>query len=75
MLKDTVDGEGVIGLYPIIKKGMQMFTYQSCSYSGSALGGTMEGWFEFEDLNTHEKFNCMIDPFPLTVLERVRIPQ
>ncbi|GLC42449.1 hypothetical protein PLESTF_000813600 [Pleodorina starrii] len=43
---DTVHGEGVIGMYPILEPGQPEFVYCSCTHQ-VATRGSMEGEFEF----------------------------
>jgi uncharacterized protein affecting Mg2+/Co2+ transport len=51
----TVEGEGVIGFYPKIVKGMEEpFVYESCCPT-SILGTKMSGWFEFKFLEGPKK--------------------
>lgn len=60
---ETVDGPGVIGMYPVAEPG-SYFEYASCT-TMSTTTGTMEGHFVFEVNDTGETFNAIIDPFPL----------
>ena len=59
-----VQGDGVIGYYPHIKKGCNDFLYESCCGINS-VKGSMEGHFIFEDLETKERFPVEIKPFDL----------
>ncbi len=43
---DTVEGEGVVGQYPVLRPGAPEFEYRSCSQQVDG-GGWMEGEFEF----------------------------
>jgi len=52
---ETVEGEGVIGYYPRIVKGMaEPFVYESCCPTPT-LGTEMSGWFEFRFLEGPKK--------------------
>ena len=66
----TVEGEGVIGHYPRIVKGMaEPFVYESCCPT-SKLGTKMSGWFEFRFLEgpkKNQRFKAKIDPFELNL--------
>ena len=46
---EIVDGEGVIGEYPIISKSSGVFVYESVC-PRKAFGGSMEGFFKFKFL-------------------------
>ena len=50
----NIEGEGVIGFFPVVEAGTPTFVYESCSPS-PALGGTMSGWFEFKYLEGPNK--------------------
>lgn len=67
---ETVEGEGVIGYYPMISKGMQTpFVYESCCPT-NIRGTIMSGWFEFkyvEGPKKNQRFKAMIDPFVLDI--------
>lgn len=66
---ENVDGPGVIGFYPTVKKNMREFVYESCSPTFN-LGTSMSGYFKFvylEGDKKGEEFNAMIDPFYLEV--------
>lgn len=43
---DTVEGEGVVGQYPLLRPGAPEIEYRSCSQQVNG-GGWMEGEFEF----------------------------
>jgi len=45
-VQDEVEGEGVVGEFPILRPGQPPFVYQSCTNS-SAEGSSMEGHLEF----------------------------
>ncbi|TNV80461.1 hypothetical protein FGO68_gene1988 [Halteria grandinella] len=64
----VIEGEGVVGYYPTIEKGMnQPFIYESCSPT-QHLGSKMSGWFEFRYLEgpkKNQRFKAMIKPFTL----------
>jgi uncharacterized protein affecting Mg2+/Co2+ transport len=65
---ETVEGEGVIGYYPKITRGMQApFVYESCCPT-NVRGTIMSGWFEFKYLEgpkKNQRFKAIIDPFVL----------
>ncbi|EFJ45155.1 hypothetical protein VOLCADRAFT_94568 [Volvox carteri f. nagariensis] len=44
--EETVDGEGVIGLFPVLEPGKPEFVYCSCT-NQSTTHGSMEGRFQF----------------------------
>lgn len=50
---EAVDGEGVIGRYPILLPGARPYTYQSC-ITAEQFGGEMGGWFDFVPEGTRE---------------------
>ena len=50
---EAVDGEGVIGGYPILLPGARPYTYQSC-ITAEQFGGEMGGWFDFVPEGTRE---------------------
>lgn len=43
---DEVEGEGVVGEFPVLRAGGEPFTYQSCTTTSDE-GGSMDGHFEF----------------------------
>jgi uncharacterized protein affecting Mg2+/Co2+ transport len=59
------EGDGVIGLYPIVKAGASPFNYQSCSRQ-KAPGGAMGGWFVMQ-YQTGETFNLIVPRFEFTL--------
>lgn len=68
---EEVEGPGVVGLYPVIGPG-DTFSYSSrCPFNTP--NGTMEGYFVFEDLVTHEQWQCAVPrtyfQFPQTVTD------
>jgi uncharacterized protein affecting Mg2+/Co2+ transport len=71
-----VEGEGVVGYYPTIERGMEApFIYESCCPT-PALGTEMSGWFEFQYLegpNKNKRFKAMIDPFILDIEEGTQL--
>ncbi|CDW81296.1 UNKNOWN [Stylonychia lemnae] len=74
---EVVDGAGVIGLFPHIRKNGQIFSYQSATYQ-TELGGRMQGWFEFKYLKGEKKgetFKATIEPFELSLDEGTKLIQ
>lgn len=63
--EDKVSGEGVIGLYPNVKRGFY-FEYCSCTNQKTKTG-TMGGSFEFKNNWTGEKFHVTVGTFILDV--------
>jgi ApaG protein len=61
--KHTVEGEGVIGLQPIIKPG-EVFTYSSWCPLDSTMG-RMNGHYQMLNLSTEETFQIDIPQFEL----------
>lgn len=65
-----MDGDGVVGFYPILSSDMQEpFVYESCC-PVRELGSSISGWFEFrytEGPQTGETFKANIDPFILNL--------
>jgi len=55
---DTVDGEGVIGLYPVMEPGAN-FEYQSCCPMPTA-NGFMEGSFTMRLLEDNSEFDIVV---------------
>ena len=72
----TVEGEGVVGYYPIIDLDMETpFIYESCCPT-PVLGTVMSGWFEFKFLEgskKNQRFRANIDPFTLDIEEGTRL--
>jgi len=62
VLVDTVQGPGVIGLYPKVFPKCPNFAYESCT-SHSKPVGTMEGGFFFTEKDTGNEIFAEIDPF------------
>ena len=65
----------MIGLYPVVKKGMKQFVYESCCPT-SHLGTTMSGYFLFRYLEGDKKdqeFKAFIEPFVLDIEEGVQL--
>jgi uncharacterized protein affecting Mg2+/Co2+ transport len=60
-----VDGPGVIGLFPMVYYGMEIFKYVSRTSFASAEGGNMQGYFRFKILERfpEEFIDARIDPF------------
>jgi ApaG protein len=61
--KHTVEGEGVIGLQPIIKPG-EVFTYSSWCPLDSSMG-RMKGHYNMVNLESNEMFQIEIPQFEL----------
>ena len=63
---EEVNGPGVIGLHPHIRKGCADFQYESCTV---LVGKTakMSGHFMFEDSQTKENFPVTINPFTISM--------
>jgi uncharacterized protein affecting Mg2+/Co2+ transport len=61
----VVDGPGVIGLFPMVYYGMEIFKYVSRTSFASAEGGNMQGYFRFKILERfpEEFIDARIDPF------------
>jgi ApaG protein len=56
-----VDGEGVVGLQPILKKG-EIFSYVSgCNLKTEM--GKMQGYYTMQNLNNHNMFRVKIPAF------------
>jgi len=64
---ERIDGEGVIGLFPVIYKGRPDFQYCSCTRQSNPNGGQMSGSFDFRVGDTNEEISCTIGPFALDV--------
>lgn len=58
-----VEGDGVIGVQPIIKPG-QSYDYSSFSPISTAIG-KMNGYFSMVNLETKEMFKAIVPNFPL----------
>lgn len=63
--KDQVDGEGVVGLQPILKPGTS-FTYQSGCLLASTYGA-MQGHYTFINFSTTQRFQVAVPLFKLCV--------
>ena len=61
-----VQGEGVIGLFPVLTAGGPEFFYQSMTYHQGRLEGSMRGSFGFQPDNG-TPFQAVCNPFPLRV--------
>ncbi len=60
-----VDGEGVVGVQPVIKPN-EFFTYTSgCNLKTEI--GKMYGYYVMQNLNTHQQFKVRIPAFDLIV--------
>jgi len=64
---ERIDGEGVIGQYPVMYKGCPEFQYCSCTRQASPHDGQMSGSFDFRVGDTEEEISCAIAPFLLDV--------
>lgn len=60
---DVVEGEGVVGRYPLLRPGAPEIEYQSCSQQVGSEGGYMEGEFEFVPGTLNEPLG---EPFYVT---------
>ncbi len=60
-----VEGQGVIGLQPILEPG-QTFSYESSCHFASDFG-QMQGYYFFQDIHTHENFLTEIPLFEMYV--------
>jgi len=63
---EVVEGAGVIGLFPKIYPGAEVFTYESCTHESNWQGGEMKGYFSFE-LEDESTFTAMIEPFKFDI--------
>ncbi|MEY2691651.1 MAG: hypothetical protein RIT03_41 [Bacteroidota bacterium] len=63
--KDEVDGEGVVGLKPVLKPGTS-FTYQSGCLLASTYGA-MQGHYTFINFSTTQRFQVAVPLFKLCV--------
>ena len=61
----NVDGEGVVGVQPILKNS-EHFTYVSGCNLRTEIG-KMQGYYTMENLNTKQKFKVRIPAFDLIV--------
>jgi len=64
---ETVQGPGVIGLYPKVFVNQSLFEYESCSQQNQSHGGKMWGSFTFERGQGEEKetFEMGLEPYLL----------
>ena len=66
---EIVEGEAVIGAYPILEVGEESFQYESCT--GITSGGSMSGSFFFFpgtlSKPTGPRFEVFVPSFPLIV--------
>ncbi|TNV72227.1 hypothetical protein FGO68_gene17200 [Halteria grandinella] len=70
----VVEGEGVIGQYPIILAPSESpaFLYESCSTMSSLVDSQISGWLEFKYLEGEKKdqvFQARVEPFKLALQE------
>jgi ApaG protein len=59
----SIQGEGVVGETPVLKKG-DTYSYTSCCPLSSSIG-YMDGFFQFVDLQTENQFTVKIPHFDL----------
>jgi len=59
-VKEEVQGEGVIGMYPIMKAG-SYFDYESCC--NVIEKGSMKGEFQMISSTTKQRFNIIVPEF------------
>lgn len=73
-IKHDVDGEAVIGKYPLLLPGEKEFVYQSCTTQQSTLG-SIEGYFTFVTGRLAEPkgdpFEVQVARFPLEIPEYI----
>lgn len=62
--KDVVDGEGVVGLKPVIKPG-EKHTYTSGCLLASPIGA-MKGYYEMVNFTSTKSFHVFIPSFKLS---------
>eukprot|EP01084_Bolivina_argentea_P183634 316843_1 len=55
---ETVEGDGVIGLYPKVFINQELFSYESCSNANSPINGEMWGYFVFEPNHNNNDSEC-----------------
>ncbi len=60
-----VEGEGVVGLQPVIAPGEEHKYISGCNLSSEM--GKMHGTYLMENLSTHERFEVRIPEFVMTV--------
>ena len=58
-----VEGEGVVGVQPILEPGQQFQYVSGCNLKTEI--GKMQGYYNVQNLNTLQKFNVKIPPFNL----------
>ncbi|XP_052243166.1 F-box only protein 3-like [Dreissena polymorpha] len=64
---ETVNGEGVVGEFPVMKPGSKYF-WISCT-TFNTLHGTMHGHFMFRNLTTGEAMRVECPPFHMTAMQ------
>ena len=63
----VVEGEGVVGEQPIIKPGK---SFQYSSYCNlTHFKGSMEGWFNFIDIENENEFKVDVNEFTFDLLK------
>jgi ApaG protein len=60
-----VDGEGVIGIQPVMQQGEQFQYVSGCNLKSEM--GKMQGHYTMENLNTKQSFTVNIPPFEMIV--------
>lgn len=60
-----VEGEGVVGVQPVIEAGKQFQYVSGCNLRTEM--GRMHGQYRMENLNSKEKFSVNIPPFEMIV--------
>jgi len=63
---EIVEGEGVIGLKPVLQPG-EVHSYNSGCYLQSSIG-SMRGYYNMVNLSTEQKFRVAIPSFKLNAL-------
>jgi len=59
----TVEGEGVVGIKPIIQPQGRHSYISGCHFQTPA--GLMRGWYIMENIETGEQFKALIPPFSM----------
>jgi len=65
-IKEQVTGEGVIGLFPIMRPGAY-FEYESCCKINKGKEGSMEGSFQMLSSTSKQIFNATVPLFTLAL--------
>lgn len=63
--KREVEGEGVVGLQPVIEPGKEFQYVSGCNFRSEI--GRMQGYYTMENQNTKNKFKVNIPPFDMIV--------